>query len=326
MTKNTQNNSENQEVDLTMISRGIGNFFQNINTTIFRAIRFIIRHIIVIVILFALGLGIGIYFDHNNKTYDNHIIVQPNFGSTDYLYSKIDLLQSKIEDRDTVFLKAIGFKDPGSLSKIEIKPIIDVYRFINSSEQNFELLKLMSEDSDIKKIVEEKPTSKNYPYHLISFKTKRFISSEKTIDPLINYLNKSSYYSKIQKEYVNNELVKMKANEVTIAQIDGFLNNFSNPNNQNAHSDKLVYYNENSPLNDIIKTKDKLITEQGNLRIEMVGLDKIIKDNSMSINIQNNESLNGKLKLVLPLLLIFIYICISQFIGFYKKQSLKIKQ
>ena len=116
-------------------------------------------------------------------------MVQPNFGSTDYLYAKIDLLESKIKDNDTVFLQKIGIQDAGDLTKIEIRPIIDVvYRFISTSEQNFELLKLMSEDSDIKRIVEEKPTSKNYPYHLISFTVKKKISHQNMIEPLMAYL------------------------------------------------------------------------------------------------------------------------------------------
>lgn len=323
MSTNPKNRSENQEIDLSMISKGIGNFFQNINSLIFGMIQFVVRNIVALILLMAIGIGLGIYLDSTQKTYDHQIMVQPNFGSTDYLYSKIDLLQSKIKERDTVFLKSIGVQHPEMLAKIEIRPIIDVYRFINTSEQNFELLKLMSEDSDVKKIVEEKPTSKNYPYHLITFKTRNKTSVKRTVEPLLNYLNNSAYFAKLQKEYVNNELIKMKANELTIAQIDGFLNSFSNTVNGSAKSDKLVYYNENTQLNDVIQTKDKLIKEQGNIRVDLIGSDKIIKENSNTLNIENNENLNGKLKLILPLLFIFFFVCARYFINFYKTQSQK---
>jgi len=320
MSANPQNR-DNQEVDLSMISKGIGNFFQSINNAIFLSIQFFIKHVIVIGVLFAIGVGLGIYLDKTNKTYDHLIIVEPNFGSTDYLYSRIDLLQSKIKERDTLFLKAIGIKDAAVLAKIEIKPVIDVYKFINQSEQNFELLKLMAEDSDIKKIVEDRATSKNYEYHMILFKTKELITKKSIIDPLLAYLNNSEYYAKIQKEYINNEQIKIKYNEATLVQIDAFLNGIANP--ANPKGDKLVYYNENSPLNDVLKTKDKLITEQGNLRIDLVSLDKIIKESSNTMNIENSESINGKLKLVLPLLFISFYIAIHFFIGFYRRQKAK---
>jgi len=324
MNKNTQNKPDVEEVDLSAISKGVGDFFGNISATIFRAIRFVIKNIIVIVILFAIGVALGVYLDTTRKVYDNQIIVQPNFGSIDYLYAKIDLLDSKIKDNDTVFLKKLGMQHVDELGKIEIKPVMDVYRFINNSEQNYELLKLLAEDSDIKKIIEEKATSKNYSYHLISFKTKDKTSRQNIVEPLLKYLNNSAYYSKIQKEYINNQILKMKANELTIAQIDGFLNTFSNKVNGNEKNDKLVYYNENTQLNDVIITKDKLIKEQGNIRIDLVGLDHIVTENSSTLNIENSESINGKFKFILPIVFILMYLCIHLLVSFYRNQNRKL--
>ncbi len=326
MSTNPKQDSENQEIDLTMLSDKVGVFFQGISSFLFNTIQFVLRKIVIIGILFIVGVGSGVYLDTTNKSYDHEIIVQPNFGSTDYLYAKIAVLESKIKERDTVFLKSIGIKEPSKLAKIEVKPIVDVYKFISTSEQNFELLKLMSEDSDIKKIVEDKPTSKNYIYHLISFKTKERITAKNVVEPILNYLNSSTYFEKIQKEFINNEQLKIKSNEITISQIDGFLNSFSNTVNGNSKSDKLVYYNENTQLNDVIVTKNRLVQEQGNLRIEMVGLDKIIKENSSTMNTESTESLNGKLKLILPLLFIFIYVLLYCFGSFYRKQALIKKQ
>ncbi|HOZ75879.1 MAG TPA: hypothetical protein PLS51_09620 [Flavobacterium sp.] len=319
------NTPQNQEVDLSMVSKGIGNFVQYIKLVIFRAIQFVIKHVVVIGILFAIGVGLGLYLDKTQKTYDHQIIVQPNFGSVDYLYAKVDLLESKILEKDTVFLEKIGLHNPSAFSRIDIKPVVDVYRFINTSEQNFELLKLMSEDSDIKKIVEERATSKNYPYHVISLKSKARISHTNFIEPLMAYLNNSAHYAIMQKEYLNNLKIKVKANDLTIAQIDGFLNTFSGTVNGPSKSDKLVYYNENTQLNDVIQTKDKLIKEQGNLRLELVNADKIVKENSSIINIENNESINGKLKIILPILFIFLYLCIHYFVRFYKTQKARLQ-
>jgi hypothetical protein len=326
MSIKSQKESEDQEIDLSIISKGIGNFFQGISRSLFNGIQFIIKHFVIITILFVLGVGIGLYLDKTQKTYNHQIIVTPNFGSTDYLYSKIDLIESKIKERDTVFLKSIGIQEPSKISKIEIKPIMDVYQFINHSEQNFALLKLMAEDGDLKKIVEEKTTSKNYVYHIISFTTKNKTTDKKTMIPLMNFLNDSDYFRKIQKEFVNNLQVKMKADDQVIAQIDGFLNSFTNTVNGNSKNDKLVYYNENTQLNDVIKTKDKFVEELGGLRINLVGFENIIKENSSTSNIENTEAVNGKLKFVLPFLFISLYIFIIYFIGFYKNQSIKSKQ
>jgi hypothetical protein len=326
MNKNQPNNQEDQEIDLTQISKKIGRLFEWINTFLFRCIQFFVKNAIVILILLVIGVGLGFYLDVTKKTYDHQIIVTPNFESTDYLYSKIDLIESKIKEQDTVFLKEIvGIKNPKEIIKIEIKPITDVYKFIENKTENFELIKLMAEGGDIKKILEDNLTSKNYSLHTITFKTKKQTAITETVQPILIYLNETDYYKKVQKETVNNIQIKMIQNDTIISQINGVLNGFSNMVNGAQKNDKLVYYNENTQLNDVIKTKETLINEQGIHRIELVGLDKIIKDNSSTLNIENTNSVNGKLKLVLPVLFLLSFILIRLFLAYYKSQLEKSK-
>lgn len=327
-------NSDNQEIDLTMISNKIKGYFDGIGTTIFRSILFFKRNLLWAGILVIAGVGIGIFLDTTNKTYDSEIIVKPNFGCTDYLYSKIDLLESKIKDKDTLFLKSIGIEKPKNINLIEIDPVIDIYSFVNNSydknnaqnTQNFELVKLLAEDGDINKIIKEEVTSKNYSSHKIHIRTKGQIRDSTVIVPILNYLNNNDYFETIRKTYVKNIAIKMSKNEETIIQINELLNQFSNNTNSTQKSDKLVYYNENTQLNEIIKTKESLLFELGNQRLELANTDKFIKKNSSILNIKNTESVNGKLKFVLPLLFIFGFVLIHLFSKFYKKQALKAQQ
>ena len=103
MSEIPQKNSDNQEIDLFQISKKIGVFFENISTSIFRGFLFLKRNLIIISILFIIGVVLGLYLDKTNKVYENKLYVQPNFGSVDYLYSKIELIDSKIRDNDTEF-------------------------------------------------------------------------------------------------------------------------------------------------------------------------------------------------------------------------------
>ncbi len=323
MNKNQPNNQEDQEIDLTQISKKIGRLFEWINTFLFRCIQFFVKNAIVILILLVIGVGVGFYLDVTKKIYNHQITVTPNFESTDYLYSKIDLIESKIQEGDTIFIKEVlGVKKPKEILKIEIKPITDVYKFIENKTENFELIKLMAEDGDIKKVLEENLTSKNYKFHTIYFQTKHITTEKSTIEPILHFLNESEYYSKVQKEMVNNVQLKMIQNDTIIAQINGVLSGFSNTA-KGAKSNNLVYYNENTQLNDIIKTKESLINEQGFLRVDLVGLNSIVKENSSILNIENTTSINGKLKFILPILFVCIFILIRFFIAFYKKQSVK---
>lgn len=322
MSTNSQQQNEEQELDLSMVSKKIDGFFQWFKDAIFDSIQFVFRHKIVIGLLFVLGVGLGLYLDKTNKTYDNFITVKPNYGSVDYLYTKVALLDAIVREKDTAFLEKIGIEDPSKVSYIDIKPVIDVYQFVNSnSERNFEMLKLISEDSDMKKVLEESTTSKNYPFHIIYFRTKNKTTRAKTVEPLLRFLNDNNYYKKIQTEYLKTVQTKIAANALIISQIDGFLNGLSNPNN--PKSDKLVYFNENSPLKDVIEMKDRIVREQADIKLDLINLDKVIKETSTAVNIENNESVNGKLKFVLPVFFILLYVLGHFFVVFYKDQRLK---
>ena len=327
MSNTLQNNSENQEIDLSQVSKKITAFIESIFTLIFNGILFVKRNIIIIGVLFFVGVGLGVYMDKTIKEYKHQIIVTPNFSSTDYLYSKIDLINSKVNEGDTLFLKnVVGIKEPQMFNQIEVEPIADIYQFIANNPVNFEFIKLLGEDGDLNKIVVDPLTSKNYIYHNITFSTSKLTDEESTIKPILNYLNNSEHYNKIQKQYAENIKLKMIQNDTIISQINGVLNSFSKKVNGANTSDKLVYYNESTQLDDVIKTKDFLVTEQGNKRLELVNIDKIIKDSSTTINIKNNKGLNGKMKLVIPIVFLFLFAVFVIFISFYKRQLAKSKE
>lgn len=326
-------NQDNQEIDLTMISNKIKGFNDRIGMSIYNYILFFKRNILIVGFLIIVGTSLGIYLDFNNEKYDSKIIVRPNFGSTDYLYSKIELLNSKIKNKDTIFLNSIGIENPEDLIKIEIEPVVDIYSLVNYNEknasvtnntQNFELLKLLSEDGDINKVIKDKTTSKNYYSHTILLITKGFATEEKTIKPILDYLNNNSYFDKLKNIYIDNVNINIKKNEEMIVQINTLLEKFSTASGQK--SDKLVFYNENTELNEVLKTKQALIYEIGTKKEQLVNYENTIKKNSSILNIKNTDSINGKLKLLLPLILIFGFVFLRGLSNFYKIQSIKAQQ
>lgn len=320
----SQHNPENQEIDLSQISKKIGNFFENLVIWLFQGIVFLKRHMVAIIILFILGVALGVYLDMKSKSYDNQIIVSPNYETVDYLYAQIDLLNSKINEGDTVFLKRIGIQNPKTLKEIKVEPIADIYRLINNSDKNFEFVKLLGEDGDVKKIVTENLTSKNYPYHNIKYITSNKTTYGATAKPILDFLNNSDYYKKIQAAYLNNLKEKIAANDSIISQIDGVLNSFSATANVSQRNDKLIYYNENTQLNDIIATKDKLIIEQGKNKMSFLTLDKVIKENSSTLNVRSVKAINGKRKLIVPLLFIGLFIGTLKLRKFYRQHMSKL--
>lgn len=334
MSQSSQNNQD-QFIDIHTITKKIRSIRDGISTSIFTSMVFIKRNIIIFFVLVIIGVIAGYFLDKGLKNYKNEIIVSPNFKSSDYLYSKIDLLESKIKAGDTVFFKSIGIENSKKLNDIKIDPVVDIYDFINEkgnttnnaqNTQNFEFVKLLSESGDINKVIKEKITSKNYTRHVITISTKGLASSEKTITPILNYLNNNEYYDSVQKIFISNLITKMNENQLAINQINNLLNQFaSTTSNNNLKSDKLVYYNENTQLNEILNNKYNLISEIAYQRIQLIDYNKTIKEFSRVLNIKEAQNIFTKMKFIIPLILIFGFVFFSFFKSFYKRQMQKLQ-
>ena len=95
-------NSQDQEIDLGQIGTGIKSLFNGIINSVFDFIFFVKKKIIVIGFLFVLGVVLGVLLD-NKHNYIQKMILIPNFGSNEYLYNKISLLESKLKEKDIAF-------------------------------------------------------------------------------------------------------------------------------------------------------------------------------------------------------------------------------
>ena len=84
-------NSQDQEIDLGQIGKGIQNFFQGIINSFFDLIFFLKKKIIIVGSLFIIGVALG-YFLDKNGSYTQDILVMQNCG----LYFKKALVQLSI--------------------------------------------------------------------------------------------------------------------------------------------------------------------------------------------------------------------------------------
>lgn len=323
MSAKKENNPENPEIDLLTVFSRIGDFFEWINILLFRIIRFFVKNAIVVAVLMLVGVGVGKYLDTTQKRYENRIIVTPNFESSDYLYSKINLLVSKLELQDTLFLKSIGIQNPLQIASISVEPIVNIYDLINEDDKQFQLLQLMKENEGLNTIVKDTTLRKYYNFHTIKIKAIGIIAEKNTIDPILNFLNTSLYYDSLKKINSQNIQNNIKEKEATILQIDGILNKFSSGKENQSGNEKLVYYNENLNLDAVIKAKDSLSGQIDKLKIEQFNTNKTIKEMGMVLNVKSNKTLKRKMIFILPLVIVGLFVFFSFFIAFYKKQSLK---
>ncbi len=313
-------NSQDQEIDLGQIGTGIKNFFNGIINSIFDFIFFVKKKIIIVGVLFIAGIALGYFLDQEHG-YTQDITVIPNFGSNEYLYKKVEFLNSRIIENDEQFFKSIGVKNSKTIGKLEIKAINGIFGFVNmrDNEQNFELIKLMAEDGNIEEIIKNDVTSKNFYLHNITFKTDEKVNQKEVIDPILNYFQENSFYKKQQKIYQDNTNDKIKFNDSLIHQIDNLIVKLSE--NKSASN---VTISENKGISELINKKDELVKESQYLKINKHEYEDIIKTQNVSLNNVNTKGLNNKMKLLLPFLFVLLYLFGVLFNNLYQKQLSRI--
>ena len=314
-------NSQEQEIDLSQIGKSISKGFKKVINKCFDLLFFIQKKLVIVFVLLVIGGGLGFYVD-KEPNYTNDITVFPNFGSNEYLYDKINLISLKLKEKDDAFFTKIGIKNIKDFISIEIEPVNGIYNFINSESQknNFELVKLMAEDGDLEKIIEDQTTSKNYYLHGINIKTAIAYQQKDLIDPLLNFLQQSEYFIKLQKIQQNNLEEKLTSNKLLITQIDQIILSLSQ--NKTGSS---VSISENTGINDLIQKKDNLIFENQKLATNRLEFEKIIKDQNIIGNQMNNKGVNNKMKFILPILFVLFYLLGHWFSKAYKQQKQRIQ-
>jgi uncharacterized protein YfkK (UPF0435 family) len=313
-------NSQDQEIDLGLIGKKIGGFFKKIVHSFFDFIFFIQKKIIIIAALFIIGIALAYLLD-GKKNYEHELSVIPNFGSNEYLYKKIEQIDTKLKEKDVEFFKNMGIINFKDINNIKIEAFTSIYSFVNNKNQenNFELIKLMAEDGDLNKIINDEVTSINYYNHKISIVTKGMWKKEKLIDPILKYLNSNQYFLDQQKVHIQNVGDKIVANDSLIKQIDRIISSLSS-NNKGGSS---VSISENSSIPVLVNKKDYLISESQNLKSSMLIYDKVIKEESSILNIRNYVPLALNTKILLPIILVLLYFFGLIFMKAYKKQKTK---
>ena len=298
-----------KEVDVIDLGKGIKSLIYSLSKGLLDFFLFIKKRALIILFMVVVAFGIGYTGDKLLQKFQSYVIVSANFESSDYLYNTINLLNSKVKQKDKKFFEKIGIKNYENIVEIDVEPVIDVYHFISLNPQNFEMIKLLAEDGDTNETIKDLTTSKNYAAHQIKVVTDDDVVSKGVIQNILKYLNSNEYHDNLRLATIRNIDFRIESNKQMIAQIDKIVEEFSKSNEQSSKnvSDKLVYYNDNMQLNDIIATRNELVVQQGNLILDKAAFSQFIKEKSTTLNVRDNKSITSKLKIVLPILVLFIF-------------------
>jgi hypothetical protein len=308
-----QNSSE--EVDLGYLLKKSNDIFKNIAKGIFKAIDFFIKNIIWVVLLIIVGVIIGFYKDYKAvKSYDNQVIVIPNFESVDYLYDKVEAINSKIAGNDTVFLRKIFNENVGKLGIIEIEPIVDIYNFISQSRENIDILRILAQNQDFSEYIEDISTSKYYKYHRLKISITGIEDSEKIINDLFVYLNENEHFKGYQDIFKETKAYDIQEHYKMISQVDSLVKASTRINDNNNN----VSVSTNSDQHYLIERKRLLIDDIYHLKMELLDYSSPIKIVNIDYNLKKEKLLEISNKVKYPIFLLFAFSFIFFIIHLFK--------
>jgi len=306
------------EIDLGLIFSKIKNSFNNLLIRLYYGIQFLIKNWWVIGIILILGIASGYLYEKYNKSGKiTTIIIQTNFKSTSYVYSALNLLSYKLDDSD--YLDQIGFNPEGLITKIEIKPIVNIIELLEKTMYKYQAMEPLLEKADFEdELLTSEVFYTDYKYHKIFLSTTSEADDE-VIQKLMDYLNSSSKYNKIKAVAVEEAKDQIIEINKTVQGINDIMNSISQSPSFNSRPEDIYIYTGNDiDMALLVENKTKILRNRERIRTEIIKYDDIV-------TVMNNPSLHDKDKLLpleqntIPLYFIVAFLMYSYLKYQYKK-------
>jgi hypothetical protein len=196
--------NNNAEIDLEQVYRKMGGFYNGFLIRFYRLIQFVFRNWLILVGLIIAGIVLGNFQDATgSRAKETTLIVQINFGGSNYVYNAIDQLNTKIEENDTLELAALGFRKGSSLllSSVEIEPIVNLVEILTKAPNTGENMDVLLETSQFEDdLLTSEIFTSEYSSHRIILSAGS-VADDTLIKNLIDYLNSNQIFKLYQASY-----------------------------------------------------------------------------------------------------------------------------
>ena len=216
----TNQNKNEEEVDLgslfIIIGKGfknffnfIGNLFKGIFHFLIIVLIFIKKNILKISVAALIGLLVGTFIQFKSKTkYSSELLLEPNFRSSKQLYNNIIFYNDLVKQKDSTTLQTIfGLKsnEAAALKKFTIEPIILENDIINSYDDFVTSVDTATVSSYKYEDFKASFTNYDYKVHRIVVESEKKDVFKKIEKGIIDEIKKGVYF-KMSKEILNENL------------------------------------------------------------------------------------------------------------------------
>lgn len=316
-----QNSSE--ELDISRVMDKIRKGYHNFLVWLYGLFQFVVSRWIIILVLIISGAVLGYIFQKSEFPKETTLLVQINFGAANYVYDAIEQLDYKINERDTILLKEIGFykRDTIAIKKIEIEPVVDIMEIVQSEkgdERNVEILIQQARNEE--DVLTSDIFIPKYKLHKIKILASAHASSV-TINTLLDFLNDNNIINKIQTTTIESTEREIHQNNQSINSIDSIVKIYGSRPLQRSN-DSQIYFN-NMDLNNgnvhlLFEQKNLIIERNEKLKIELIKYENIVQLMNKPM-LQVKKGFFDNKVIAIPILLLFLFLIFAILKHFYNK-------
>lgn len=307
----------NEEIDLGFLFEKIKSFFKSILVGLVRIIQFFWKHKFPLIGVGVVGIAVGLYMAKTSeRIYLNELLVKPNYKSTQYLYDKVDAVNFKIDNKDSIFLKDIFGDYYNKVKGIEVEPIVDVYNLIGESKESRETFEEIFADNADEAFFEAEINKLAYTNHKVKLLLKGDEWNEKLSLAFLDHLNSNTFYNE-QKDIILKKKAEILAeNKFMRDQIDSIIKSVKKES-MPAFTNEGLSFSGSQNVTELIIKRANLLDD------DLVLLSSLASDKKVvSLLAMNNGILNHSYNFayrIIPVYFILVYCLIFLLIHTYKK-------
>ncbi len=308
-----QQQHSSEEVDLDSIFTRIRKSFERALVFFYMSIQFLFKNWWIILILITIGVALGYFWNNKNESSkETTLYVQINFKAAPFIYDAVEVLNYKILEKDTVFLRKYGFFKDNSffLRNIDIEPMVSISDILESIDQDNQNVTTFLEQAQYEdNLLTSEIFIGDYKTHKIQM-TGLSKANKKTIQSILAYLNDNDLINKIKLVTVNNTLRKINQNNQNIIYMDSIAKVLGRSENNHNTSSQIYFNSVDNNLNNIhllFREIDENLKDNKKLEIELLKYNNIVEVLNKPFWKKKKSFFDNKMK-ILPILFIIIYL------------------
>jgi hypothetical protein len=304
MSEQTSQNASD-EIDLGVVFEKIKSFFKSILIGIIQIFQFFWKHKIRLLILLFISISLQYaLYTQSEKVYTNEYLLRTNYGSTEYVYKKINSINIQLEAKDSLYIQDIFGEHYDKVIEIEVFPVIDVYGLVNKSKENKETFELLLDEYGDISFLNNEINISEYTTHKIKIYIEGQAYNERISNRLYDYLASNLYYNELKTATLESYKEQLEQSKTIRSQIDSILKD-QKGNTFPKLDNNAINFSGSQDLNELLSRKQGLLTNDLSLRNRLSSNDEVLKIIDSSFGVFSEE--RNQSYLIIPSIFLGIY-------------------